>query len=120
MALQHIPDDVIRFILLGIPSVPFLEALFLIRNDVEHAWDAKQLAQRLDLSEKAAAQLLRNLLDAGMLMVSEQNHSFYRYHPASQALRRMIDQLADSYTHSIVEVRHLIHSQFSKKGTSSR
>jgi hypothetical protein len=47
MGKPSIPEDLRRFVLTSIPSVPFLEALLLMRADPDHAWRRDTLAQRL-------------------------------------------------------------------------
>lgn len=110
-----IADDIKRFILTSIPSVPFLEALLLLRNDAAVPWDAARLAQRLYLSEKAAAELLQQLHETGLASTAEQANPSYRYWPSSDALRHMVDRLAATYAAHLVDVTHLIHSKTSKK-----
>lgn len=108
-----ISDDVRRFVLTSIPSVPYLEALLLLRNETAVAWDAARLARRLYLSEKAADTLLTELHAAGML--DRQDDMLYHYAPASPELQQMIDALAASYAAHLVEVTNLIHSKTGKK-----
>jgi hypothetical protein len=110
-----IPDDIKRFILTSVPSVPYLEAMLLLRNEAASPWDCPRLAQRLYLSEKAAASLLTELYDAGVIRAHEQSPDSYCFSPASGALRDMIDRLADAYATQLVEVTHLIHSRTGKK-----
>lgn len=119
-----IPDDIRRFILTSIPSVPYLEAILLLRHDAARAWDGKALAQRLYMSEKAAAQLLVDLCEAAVARAVEvepgaqdplPRATVCRYSPGSDDLRRMIDLLAGVYARNLVEVTNLIHSKTSKK-----
>ena len=42
-----IPEDVRRFVLTSIPSVPFLEALLLMRANPAQGWSRDTLARRL-------------------------------------------------------------------------
>jgi Mn-dependent DtxR family transcriptional regulator len=105
-------DDVRRFILTSIPSVPYLEAMLLLRNLDTGAWDGKALAQRLYMSEKAAADLLSELHAAGVVQLESAG---YRYAPQSDELRDKIDRLADVYSSHLIEVANLIHSKTSKK-----
>lgn len=111
----HIPDEIRRFILTSIPSVPYLEALLLLRNEADVAWEAKGLARRLYLSDKAALALLTELHASGVLHLVDQEPPRYRYSPNDESLREMIDQLADAYARQLVEVTNLIHSKTSKK-----
>jgi hypothetical protein len=114
MAREPIPEDVRRFILTSTISVPFLEALFLLRNEPELLWDSKGVAQRLYISEKAAAELLSELYAAGFV-VSAFANPVYRYRPRSDELREMIDRLAETYAKHLVEVTTLIHSKTDRK-----
>lgn len=109
-----IPDEVKRFILLGVPSVPYLEAMLLLRSDPMHGWDHKRLALRLYTNEKAAAGLLVQLHTAGVLMMLNQEPLTYRYQPQSDDLKNMIDCLADTYARHLVDVTNLIHAKTNK------
>jgi transposase len=120
MAREHIPGDVQRFILTSIPSVPFLEAMLLLRSgaDTDRSYDARQLAQGLYMSEKAAHALLVELHEAGILVADvgdDAENVRYRYQPASDDLDGMITRLADAYAKNLVEIANLIHSKVGKK-----
>lgn len=114
MTPAPIPEDVRRFILLAIPSVPYLEALLLMRSAQDRAWDAFQIAQRLYLSEKVAAGLLAELAAAG-LVDPEPQAGCFRYRPESEQLTELVDRLALTYSKNLVGVSELIHSKLSKK-----
>jgi Mn-dependent DtxR family transcriptional regulator len=111
MTRDAIPEDLRRFILTSIISVPYLEAMLLLRSEPDKQWDAKEVAQRLYMSEKAVGELLSELCRAGVLVVGGQNTFFYRYHPRSDELRRMIDRLAEVYTKNLIEITNIIHSK---------
>lgn len=115
MTREPIPEDVIRFILTSIPSVPYLEAMLLLRHEAAESWDSKKVAQRLYISEKAAGELLSDLYAAGVVMVTEHDPPFYRHHPGSDELQQMINQLAEAYAKNLVQVTNLIHSKTGKK-----
>ena len=115
MNREPIPEDVRRFILTSITSVPHLEALLLLRSAPQQSWDGQTVAQRLYISEKAAKELLADLCAAGFLIVTERAPSLYRYHPHSDELREMINRLADAYAKNLVEVTNLIHSKTGRK-----
>jgi Mn-dependent DtxR family transcriptional regulator len=114
MAREPIPGDVRRFILSSIISVPYLEALLLLRNAPDQSWDRTTVAQRLYISEKTATELLADLSAAGFIVVTK-SESSYRYHPNSDELRQMIDQLAETYAKNLVEITNIIHSKTGKK-----
>jgi hypothetical protein len=111
-----IPEDVRRFVLTSIPSVPFLEALLLLRADPAQQWQREMLAGRLYIRDKVAQALLDDLCMAGMAAhCPEPQDNCYRYQPASHALQARIDQLADLYSKHLVEVTLLIHSSLDRK-----
>jgi hypothetical protein len=114
MAQPAIPEDIRRFVLTSIPSVPHLEALLLLRG-ASGPWTTAAVAERLYLGEKAASGLLDDLCQSGMASVTDQAPPLYRYHPVSELLRTTIDSLADFYARHLVEITHLIHSRHDRK-----
>jgi hypothetical protein len=116
MVKSSVPEDLRRFVLTSIPSVPFLEALLLLRADQSLAWRGETLAARLYVREKIAEALLGELCAAGMAQrVAGPGGTAYRYHPESPVLRARIDALADLYATHLVEVTLLIHSTLDRK-----
>ena len=114
MDREPVPEDVRRFILTSVASVPHLEALLLLRYASDQPWDSTTVAQRLYISEKAATELLADLRAARFIVVIEPEARFYRYHPGSDELRQMIDRLAETYSKNLVEVTNIIHSKTAK------
>lgn len=110
-----IPDDIKRLVLLSIPSVPYLEALLLLRGNATQAWRCSVVAQRLYLSDKETQNVLDELVLAGVLTIDERELPAYRYQPKSENLCQMIDRLAAIYATNLVDVTHLIHSKMNKK-----
>ena len=114
--MPSIPEDIRRFVLTSIPSVPFLEALLLMRADPARQWRPDTLAQRLYVREKTAETLLADLCAAGMAASCDPPAvDCDCYRPDAEALRARIDQLADFYATHLVEVTHLIHSSLDRK-----
>jgi hypothetical protein len=110
-----IPEDIRRFVLTSIPSVPFLEALLLMRADPEQPWTRDALARRLYVRDKVAEGLLAELCRSGMAAPSSPGADAYCYRPREDVLRERIDRLADLYASHLVEVTHLIHSSLDRK-----
>ena len=115
-----IPEDIRRFVLTSIPSVPFLEALLLMRAAPEQPWSTESLARRLYVRDKVADALLADLCRAGMAAPWPEprpgcDADAYCYRPRDEALRERIDRLADLYATHLVEVTHLIHSSLDRK-----
>jgi hypothetical protein len=115
MAREEIPDDVRRFILTSISSVPFLEAMLLMRGERDAPWRPKRLAQRLYVSEKTADALLLDLCNAGFVKEVELEGAGYQFDPASEELAVMCDRLATVYASNIVLVTNLIHSNVGRR-----
>ena len=116
MDKPSIPEDLRRFVLTSIPSVPFLEALLLMRAAPDQTWRLDMLARRLYVREKTAEDLLADLCRARIAIpCTEDGVEGYRYAPADAGLRERIDRLADLYATHLVEVTHLIHSSLDRK-----
>jgi len=116
MEKAPIPGHIRRFILTSVPSVPFLEALLLLRADATQQWNKDTLASRLYIREKMAHGLLEDLCTAGMAArCATPAVDSYHYRPSSEALRSRIDSLADLYSKHLVEVTLLIHSSLDRK-----
>jgi hypothetical protein len=102
MEPSTIPDDIRRFILLRIPSIPYLEALLLMRDNPAQAWNCQGLAQRLYLNASACDALLQQLHAAGITA-------------SAPGMAQMLDRLALVYARHLVAVTTLIHSKTNKK-----
>lgn len=109
------PAETQRFILLAVPSVPYLEALLLLRAAPQLAWDANQVARRLYLSEKAAQGLLDQLHAGGAVTQAGDAPDSFCYAPQTEHMRLMIDGLADIYSRNLIGVSNLIHSKTNMK-----
>ena len=111
-----IPEDVRRFVLTGIPSVPFLEALLLLRAEAGRAWPSEDVARRLYVRQRDAAELLEQLCQAGMAERSGLGAApAWRYRPATPAMAALIDRLAELYARPLVQVTTLIHAKLDRK-----
>lgn len=115
MIHQDLPDDVRRFILTSVPSVPYLEAILLLRAQPELAWTAAAVARRLYLSEAVAAGLLRALASAGVAAAEPATPETFQYRPATEQLQSMLDAVARAYATNLVRVTDLIHSRVEKR-----
>jgi hypothetical protein len=111
MAGAQIPDEVKRFILVSIPSVPFLEAMLLLRSETESEWTGHRVARRLYILEKTAGEILADLHAIGILTLSGRDPLSYRFGPDSSELRALIDRVAATYAANLVEVTNLIHGK---------
>lgn len=110
-----IPDDLGRFILTSIPSVPYLEAMLLLRGEPATKWSSAQLARRLYLPEARALELLENLQAAGIAGEHPgADGAIYQYQPPPE-LAQMLDQVAQRYATDLRTVTNLIHSRVDRR-----
>ena len=114
-ASTNIPDEVRRFVLGAIPSVPHLEALLLLHADPARGWEAAALAERLYLDPARAAQLLADLARGGLASAAM---GVYRFDAAEPATERVVGELARTYSRHVVEVAELIHATRDRKAQS--
>jgi hypothetical protein len=107
-----IPEDIRRFVLTSIPSVPYLEALLLFHEAPARPRDAAEVARLLYLGERATAPLLEALCEAGLLR--READAGYVYAPRDNALQDAVDGLAQVYARNLVGVTTLIHDATQK------
>jgi hypothetical protein len=112
VTLQPIPDEVRRFVLFAIPSVPFLEALLLMRSTPRQTWTAAQIASSLYVGEGKAADLLAELSAAAIV---ERKLSGFRYCPRDEQMAELLDSLAAAYSRHLVEISQMIHAKTNGK-----
>jgi len=113
MSKTTVPDEVRRFILTSIPSVPYLEALLLLRAEPARPWDAARLAGRLYIGTGQALELLQAMHQAGITTHDED--ASFAYAPAQPELVALVDALADTYAQDLLGVTALIHSRLDKR-----
>jgi len=109
------PDDLRRFILTSIQSVPFVEAILLFMGQAGLALDAPTVARRLYVSETTATELAAALAASGIVEPVEGGAASWRFAPQSKDLARMLHLLAAYYSSHLIEITDLIHSTGARK-----
>jgi hypothetical protein len=105
-----LPDDLRRFVLTSVPSVPYLEALLLLHRTPQTPRTADELARALYLPERAGAELAAELVRAGCAEPdAAAGAAAVRYAPREPALAAMVDRLAAHYAADLIGVTALIH-----------
>lgn len=112
MSEPELSADLRRFILTSVPSVPYLEAVLLLRAEADREWDASQLARRLYVPERTGAELLDLLRSSAV--GTPVGAAGLRYAPAPE-LADLLDRLAQSYATNLVAVTDLIHSRIDRR-----
>lgn len=113
MTSTPMPDDVRRFIQTSVASVPYLEALLLMRREPNVRWSAPLIARRLYCTDAVAQTSLTGLHQAGIAILEAAG---YRY-GAEPDLDRTLGRLAVVYAEELVGVTTLIHSRIDKRAT---
>lgn len=116
MGRAELSNDIRRFILTSVPSVPYLEAILLLRSDPDVGWDVPRLAARLYVAERQAAEVLTALAAASIAQGEGQGETaLFHYAPATAELRERLDALAQAYSTNLVEVTDLVHTRTDKR-----
>lgn len=108
MSSKTLPDDVRRFVLTSVPSVPYIEALLLLRREASSTWTAQQLARRIYVPEAQAALLLQTLEASAMVARTSDDPSF-RFQPPEDT-EELLQKVATHYTTNLLAMTDLIHS----------
>ena len=115
MNTTSIPDDIRRYVIHRVPSVPYLEAILLLRDHRQQAWPPEQVARRLYLGEGEALKLLMELKADGIVVEEAGPPPLYRFAPESRELDELLARLATVYAHNLIAISTLIHSKISGK-----
>lgn len=115
-----IADDIRRFVLTSIPSVPYLEAMLVFHRQPSADFSAADIARALYIDEERARALLESLVSSGIVVVVDvdvdvgDNAARWRLGPRDDALQGLIDRLARTYDAEMIAVTHLIHDAVGK------
>jgi hypothetical protein len=111
MNTSTIPDDIRRYVIQCVPSVPYIEAVLLMREGRDMVWQPEILARRLYVNEDEALRLLSRLKADGLAAAQSGNGPGYRFAPETDDLRELWDRLAATYARHLIEVSTLIHGR---------
>jgi hypothetical protein len=114
MSGTPLPDDVRRFVLTSVPSVPYIESLLLLRREAATTWTAAQLAKRIYVPEAQAASLLEALETSGIAVRTPEGSSAYLYQPPAE-LEALLGKVAAHYISNLVAITDLIHSSLNRR-----
>jgi Mn-dependent DtxR family transcriptional regulator len=111
MLRDPIPEELRRFILTSVTSVPFVEALLLFREAKGEPLETEHVARRLYVPVQAAAAVVAELANAGIV---ERSGTAHRYNPGEELAGR-VELLATYYRSHLVEVTDLIHAKTARQ-----
>jgi len=108
---DKIPADISRFLLTSIDSVPHLETLLLLRRTAPERWGARAIAARIYVPERAAADILHRLCEAGLLACADADEPCYWFSPSLPDLAAIVGRTEGEYSRNLFGVTALIHSR---------
>lgn len=109
MSEQAIPPAVLSLIASSIDSVSEMEALLLFREESSRNWTQQQLAARLYITEREAAEVLQNLKKRKLISEGSAPSQEFVYQPGE--LVEAVDQLAVVHRTRLIAITKLIHSK---------
>ena len=110
-----IPEDLRRFVLTSVPTVPHLEAVLLFHDQPELARSVEDVAHALYVPESAAGSIVAYLCEIGCIVRHGPGPgAAYRFMPRDAAMRAMLARLAAAYRADMIEMTHLIHDTTQK------
>ena len=115
MPREPIPDELRRFILTSVPSVPFVEAMLLFMAKEDAALSVDEIARGLYLPRGAALQVIEALREAHIVAADPAQREANRFAPASPELDAMLRNLATFYARDLIGVTDLIHSRTARR-----
>lgn len=98
---NEFPADVKEFIGKHIHSVAQLEILLMLRTEPEQTWTSVEITKTLYLESQMVTQLLTDIVQRGFAVQIE---SGFRYQPANDTDRHLIERLAQVYQERRVAV----------------
>ena len=115
MPRDPIPEDLRRFILTSIPSIPFVEAMLIYRDARGAAVSNELIAKRLYLGDRAAGDVVQQLRSAGVVEAAGTDPVSHRFRPEAPELLAMLEMLAAYYRSNLVDITDLIHSRTARR-----
>jgi hypothetical protein len=107
---NEIPAHVLRFLRENIDTVPQLETLLMMREERDRRWLVADVASRNYIAEHRAADTLNSLQRRG-LVTSDESPPRFRFDPATDEVRALIDDLARCYQKNLSRITEFIHAK---------
>ena len=114
MGKEKLTEDLRNFIQ-SIPSIPYLEAILLLKGPPVKVWEAETVGKRLYLAKDQVGIILKKLCAARICSIVPNHPDQYIYQPESAELDELIGRLINFYAHNLIEVTNLIHANASQK-----
>lgn len=106
-------EEVYRFILNQIDSVPQMEALLLLWENRPKQWSENEIAARLYVGVDVVRNIMQELLRRRLIAASTDSPKLFWYETRPGDSDRLIEAVAATYRHNLVRVSTLIHTKAS-------
>jgi hypothetical protein len=107
MAEDVTREEIDRFVLAEIDTVPHLECLLLLWRSRPRQWPLGEIGAALFISDEATRAILRDL--QRRQLVSALSDERFSYHPAGHD--RLVQGLERTYRVELVRISNMIHSK---------
>lgn len=106
-------EEVSRFLLNQVDSVPQMEALLLIWETRPREWTSQALAERLYVETEVAKILISPLAQRRLVRVQDSGEKLYSWQSVSEEADHLMEKVARAYRHDLIRATSLIHSKAS-------
>lgn len=106
-------EEVYRFILNQIDSVPHMEALLLLWENRPKEWSDAEIAKRLYVTADFARNIMSDLVRRRLVAAGTQPPRQYWYELKSEDQDRLVETVAATYRRELVRVSTFIHAKAS-------
>lgn len=110
------PDrqQVDRFIVDEIDSVPQLEALLLFWNNRPRVWSSESMAKALYVSSEVAWEILKRLAQRRLISQREENAEEFALNAETPEQQDLLASLDRIYRRELVRISNMIHAKASR------
>jgi DNA-binding MarR family transcriptional regulator len=107
-------EQVDRFLVDEIDTVPQLEALLLIWNGRPKTWCCSEIAKALYISPELAQEVIQHLEQHRLLVRFDGSADCYRLRTDSEELEQLLAGVDEMYRRELVRISNLIHEKASR------
>jgi hypothetical protein len=107
-------EQVDRFIVEEIDSVPQLEALLLFWNNRPNVWSSESMAKALYVSPEVAREILRSLAQRRLITETDNAREHFVLNAETPEMQDLLASVDAIYRRELVRISNMIHSKASR------
>ena len=104
-------NEVDRFLISRIDSVPHLEALLLVWRCRPNTWTLNELAERLYVKSESARSIVADLIREELIALVDGPAERYGYASKSERQDVLMKDVEEAYRRELIRISNLIHSK---------